>query len=381
MRCLLPVAILTLVAPAAPAQAPFEIVVTVSPPGSNTNPASWQPVKRFGFDGTGAEPEVLLDLPNGEVFDPAGVVFRTATDLFVGNRHGNNAGAGSISRFTLSIDGVTATYAGNFTAPGLVGVHEIAISPTTGELFAATVFDGIYRFTFDGSGQPVFGGSFADNVPMRGVLVHPNGRYIYSTSFSNIIRVYYIEDNNSVTTLPTITVPGASNLHFFCLGPSGDELYVGDINANAIFRFSMLPNGALLAKPSIPSGSPIDLAFSADGQEMFAGNHFQGGITRYTYNSGADSWTQSGTIATPSMGGFATYVRPPCGNTDVGRQGGERGADGTLDNNDFVVYVDLFFEHDPRADFGVAGGQPGSDGQWDNNDFVVYIDQFFFGCF
>jgi 6-phosphogluconolactonase (cycloisomerase 2 family) len=375
-------ATVALAAPLAGAQLqPFELIVTVSPPGSNTNPASWQPVKRFGFADTGAAPAVLDDIPNGQVFDPAGVVFRTGTDFFIGNRHGNNAGLGSISRFTLSSNGLIATPNGNFTTPGMIGVHELAISPTTGDLYAATVNDGIYRFTFDGGGQPVFASHFANGLQTRGVVVHPNGRYIYTTTHSNLIRVFHIEDDNSVTTLPSVAVPGASNLHFFCLGPSGDEFYVGDIDAGKVFRYSVLPGGGLVAKPPVVAPSPIDLAFSADGTEMFTGNHYQGGITRFTYTEATDSWSQSGTITTPSMGGFATYVRPPCGNTDLGKQGGVRGADGILDNNDFIIYIDLFFEHDPRADFGSQGGAPGSDGIWDNNDFVVYIDEFFFGCF
>jgi 6-phosphogluconolactonase (cycloisomerase 2 family) len=360
---------------------PFELVVTNTPPGSNTNPASWQPVDRFGFATSGAAPTALAQIPVTQVFDPASAVFRTATDLFIGNRHGNNAGLGSISRFTLSSNGLTATANGNFTTPGMIGVHELAISPTTGELFAATVNDGVFRFAFDVGGQPVFNGHFANGYQTRGILVHPNGRYIYCSTHSNIISVFHIEDNNSITTLAPVTVPGASNMHFFCLGPTGDELYVSDIDANKVFRFSMLPGGGLVAKPPVTSTGAIDCAFSADGHEMFVGNHYVGGITRYTHNDAIDTWEQSGFISTPSMGGFATYVRPPCGNTDLGKQGGLRGADGILDNNDFVVFIDLFFEHDPRADFGSQGGVAGSDGQWDNNDFVVYIDQFFFGCF
>jgi 6-phosphogluconolactonase (cycloisomerase 2 family) len=360
---------------------PFEIVVTITPPGSNTNPASWQPVARFGFADSGAAPTTLDQIPATDVFDPASAVFRTATDLFVGNRHGNVLGQGSISRFTVSVDGLDATFVQNFTAPNMVGVHELAISPTTGELFAATVFDGVFRFTFDGSGQPVYNGRFAQGVAMRGILVHPNGRYIYTTSASSVIHVYHIENDNSVTAQPDIPVAGASNLHFFCLGPSGTELYVADINANKVFRFGILPGGALVPKPSIDSSGPIDVAFSADGEEMFAGNHLQGGITRYAYNQQNDTWAQSGTITTPSMGGFATYVRPPCGNTDLGKAGGLEGADGFLDNNDFIAFITYFFAGNPLADFGRAGGNAGSDGQLDNNDFIAYIDQFFFGCF
>jgi len=69
-----------------------------------------------------------------------------------------------------------------------------------------------------------------------------------------------------------------------------------------------------------------------------------------------------------------------CGQSDIGSVGGTDGADGNLDNNDFVVFIDRFFNHDPRADVGVTGGLPGADQMWDNNDFVVFIDQFFTGC-
>ncbi|HYD00732.1 MAG TPA: GC-type dockerin domain-anchored protein [Phycisphaerales bacterium] len=66
-----------------------------------------------------------------------------------------------------------------------------------------------------------------------------------------------------------------------------------------------------------------------------------------------------------------------CGAADVGGQGGVAGFDNHLDNNDFVVFIDLFFTHDVRADLGSQGGVAGADGQFDNNDFVAYIDAFF----
>jgi len=77
---------------------------------------------------------------------------------------------------------------------------------------------------------------------------------------------------------------------------------------------------------------------------------------------------------------FGPLVIPPCGPADVGSIGATPGPDHVLDNNDFIVYVDMFFAHDPAADRGSTGGEPGSDGMWDNNDFVVFIDQFFTGC-
>jgi hypothetical protein len=71
---------------------------------------------------------------------------------------------------------------------------------------------------------------------------------------------------------------------------------------------------------------------------------------------------------------------PPECPADFGSQGGTPGHDGALDNNDFVVFIDFFFNENPRADVGSQGGVPGSDGSFDNNDFVIFIDYFFAGC-
>jgi hypothetical protein len=69
-----------------------------------------------------------------------------------------------------------------------------------------------------------------------------------------------------------------------------------------------------------------------------------------------------------------------CGLADIAGQGGVAGFDGLLDNNDFVVYIDRFFNANPLADVGSQGGIAGADGLFDNNDFVVFIDRFFAGC-
>jgi hypothetical protein len=77
---------------------------------------------------------------------------------------------------------------------------------------------------------------------------------------------------------------------------------------------------------------------------------------------------------------FGTLVVPPCGPADVGSTGASPGPDHVLDNNDFIVFIDLFFANDPSADRGSTGAVPGADGTFDNNDFIVFIDQFFAGC-
>jgi uncharacterized repeat protein (TIGR01451 family) len=68
-----------------------------------------------------------------------------------------------------------------------------------------------------------------------------------------------------------------------------------------------------------------------------------------------------------------------CGVADLGGEGGSEGADSILDNNDFIVFIQLFFAQDARADLGAEGGAAGADGNFDNNDFIVFIQEFFAG--
>lgn len=69
----------------------------------------------------------------------------------------------------------------------------------------------------------------------------------------------------------------------------------------------------------------------------------------------------------------------PC-LADIGKQGGVLGADGVIDNNDFVVYNSEYFLGSLIADVGVVGGLRGSDGTVDNNDFIVFINAYFSTC-
>jgi hypothetical protein len=80
------------------------------------------------------------------------------------------------------------------------------------------------------------------------------------------------------------------------------------------------------------------------------------------------------------FGSVVLRLRAQCCPADVGTEGGAEGSDGTLDNNDFIVFIGWFFGQDPRADIGSEGGADGSDGAWDNNDFILFIQRFFDGC-
>jgi uncharacterized membrane protein len=96
----------------------------------------------------------------------------------------------------------------------------------------------------------------------------------------------------------------------------------------------------------------------------------------------SDGTVICGTGTNPQGAAQGWTVRIPrvCGLADFGSQGGVARHDGLLDNNDFIVFINFFFAHDPRADIGRQGGVLGQDGLWDNNDFVVMISAFFGGC-
>ncbi|HYD01199.1 MAG TPA: PQQ-dependent sugar dehydrogenase [Phycisphaerales bacterium] len=87
----------------------------------------------------------------------------------------------------------------------------------------------------------------------------------------------------------------------------------------------------------------------------------------------------SGELFICEFGGRIRKMVPRFAAADIGRAGGSEGQDGTLDNNDFIVFIDWFFSTDARCDMGKVGGAPGGDGVLDSNDFIVFIDLFFNG--
>jgi hypothetical protein len=87
---------------------------------------------------------------------------------------------------------------------------------------------------------------------------------------------------------------------------------------------------------------------------------------------------QNGNPATDAAGPESGSASP-C-RADLGKQGGVGGFDGILDNNDFVVFINYFFNNDQRADFASVGGLAPGDGVLNNNDFIGFIDAFFAGC-
>jgi hypothetical protein len=154
-----------------------------------------------------------------------------------------------------------------------------------------------------------------------------------------------------------------------------DDIYVtvggGDPDPRSYLTFG-------LATEREHDGSPG--VYDGHNGTLYAGDYYIASGAAYMsfgqeFNAGINGFYQGGTMVLnvySNIGGSQ-----PCSQADVGAQGGEHGSDHTLDNNDFIVFIDYFFSHDSRADFGIQGGLHGHDGLFDNNDFIAFVDTFF----
>ncbi|MDP1661497.1 MAG: GC-type dockerin domain-anchored protein [Phycisphaerales bacterium] len=286
-----------------------------------------------------------------------GVVSGAPIDISGGSSLSVNA-AGLTNNGLVTVN-TNADYAGTAfyaAAPGAAigGSGEVRLNRSvsdgsatigTSDLRPTTAAD---SFSF-GSGQTLSGsGRTTANVSMSGVISPGVG----------VGGVAFIRNESGATL--SFTDNGRLRIDTASVG-SFDRL----VNAGAINL-----DGTLI----------VDSAFDAAPGTVFDV------ITGGTINGQFDTVLSSGLSAPKRFG--ARYDVPGrvrvtvlCGPADIAGQGADGNGDGVLNNNDFIVYIDRFFNSDPRADVGTQGGVPGSDGAFDNNDFIVFIDLFFAGCF
>ena len=139
--------------------------------------------------------------------------------------------------------------------------------------------------------------------------------------------------------------------------------------------------------PARPAQGPVGNAgLAPNGRDgvLAAGTYYLA-VGNFDVTYGAANFTVTSANVTAGTGVYTVNFRtnlpsavpPVCSPADVGVQGGIPGHDNTLNNNDFIVFIDLFVAQDAAADIGIQGGDHGSDGQWNNNDFISFIDYFF----
>jgi hypothetical protein len=152
--------------------------------------------------------------------------------------------------------------------------------------------------------------------------------------------------------------------------------------------WSQLSFGGSVARPAVPASGPATGAGAArtgsDGA-LLAGRYYAVVVDfaadfspRFTFTNGGVAGIMAINLRTNMAGGGGTPTSP-CGPADIAGGGASPGADNFLDNNDFIYFIQLFFENAPAADIAGGGAAPGADGAWDNNDFILFIQTFFDG--
>jgi len=289
-----------LVVSATLSQAQFTLFAAESVAGSNPQPL-WGGVRQYDWTGNSGTSSLGAGIAASNLSDPVGLR-AIGNQLYVANRHGNQAGLGSIQRF--GFDGVNLTSNMALTGNGLQRTHGVDVSSTTGELFGANSNGGVSRFLPAG---PTFSPNGMFNTgDLRDVLVSSDGTKIYQSTPSNFIRVTDIASG----TTTNFAVAASSAMHQMQL--HAGSLYVTSFNTGTVHKVVLDANLNPVSSSVILNYSgAIGVAFSPDGQEMFVSSHTGNTIGRFLDN-GAGLWQQTGQINTGvNMGYLATMDAVP----------------------------------------------------------------------
>ena len=194
-------------------------------------------------------------------------------------------------------------------------------------------------------------------------------------------------DPNAISATGSLAAEGG-----LTITGDGPSPVFGEAAAVVVVSFEVLAPTAYIMtaspRPSIDPNDEFEIELSAlDGPVMF---HIDETMPPVSVNEagllGAGQYSvqyqvelTGGAAAADASYSFNFSLVSPCGAADIGGAGGSIGWDRQLDNNDFIVFIDMFFTAAASADMGSAGGVPGGDGLLDNNDFIVFIDRFFAG--
>ena len=293
----------------------YFLVVTETPAGSPAV-SDWGGVLRYTIPADFASStQGIAIAADAGVHDPIGLVFRYASqELLVGNRHGNDSGdgvAGSVSRFKYDAQAQTFSYEGEITDPSLHCNHQPALDPSESELYVSNYCDpgGISEFALAADGTPTYTGLLGSGTGFLGVAVAPDGKRLYATERSpdpsNVIRQFALPAG---TDLGSFSVTGASRLHFMSI--YGQDLYVGDVDTS-VYRLRIDGNDDLSLVDTVGATTPISVALSPSGHELFADGHSFNStslIDRFMLVDGGAWSDESNPISTPSsLGGVHVF--------------------------------------------------------------------------
>lgn len=290
---------------------PFQLIASETFFGTNPNQNVWKGVRRFHFSGSGGVVSERPGIDKSLVSDPAGIHL-AGQKLFVGNRHGGS-GSASVDRFSYDIDTDSFTKDIRITGNSLATVLEVAVRPG-GELLALNLSNGFSRF-LDAAGLPIANGVALPSTVGRGISTNPSDTFAYLAQGVNSNLIRYNLANGQATTY---SIPNGNGMHFGTW--VGNDLVIAAYSTGRILKISFDANGAPTSTTTIvQTGSPLSVAFSPDGKEMYAGNHATGLISRYLFDNTLQQWLPNGSFQCgTAFGDFAVLPGEPSEVTITG---------------------------------------------------------------
>ena len=279
-------------------------------------------VSAFAIDKKSGKLELLNQLPSlGE--DPCYLSFdKTGKYAFVANYT-----SGTIAVFPIMPDGRLGEHTALVKDQGATGpnkerqegshAHWIETSPDNRFVLVADLgLDEVLVYKFDATSgtltpnEPAFARLKPGSGP-RHLVVHPNGKFIFSvselsstaTSFAYDAKKGTLKEIGAVSTLPP-GFSGRNDVAEATVHPNGKFLYVSNRGNDSIAVLSIDPaKGTLAPVGGIPTGGkePRHFIFDPSGKFLFAENQFSDTVVEFRADAATGQLTPSGdTVSVPS---------------------------------------------------------------------------------
>ena len=279
-------------------------------------------VSAFAIDKKSGKLELLNQLPSlGE--DPCYLSFdKTGKYAFVANYT-----SGTIAVFPIMPDGRLGEHTALVQDQGATGpnkerqegphAHWIETSPDNRFVLVADLgLDEVLVYKFDATSgtltpnEPAFARLKPGSGP-RHLVVHPNGKFIFSvselsstaTSFAYDAKKGTLKEIGAVSTLPP-GFSGRNDVAEAAVHPNGKFLYVSNRGNDSVAVLSIDPaKGTLAPVGGIPTGGkePRHFIFDPSGKFLFAENQFSDTVVEFRADAATGQLTPSGdTVSVPS---------------------------------------------------------------------------------
>ncbi len=279
-------------------------------------------VSAFAIDKKSGKLELLNQLPSlGE--DPCYLSFdKTGKYAFVANYT-----SGTIAVFPIMPDGRLGEHTALVQDQGATGpnkerqegphAHWIETSPDNRFVLVADLgLDEVLVYKFDATSgtltpnEPAFARLKPGSGP-RHLVVHPNGKFIFSvselsstaTSFAYDAKKGTLKEIGAVSTLPP-GFSGRNDVAEAAVHPNGKFLYVSNRGNDSVAVLSIDPaKGTLAPVGGIPTGGkePRHFIFDPSGKFLFAENQLSDTVVEFRADAATGQLTPSGdTVSVPS---------------------------------------------------------------------------------